>query len=201
MYTDASGRTGFGSVLDVPLEARRVHGSFWSSEEMQQIICVKELKAVKLDLIEHATALQGHTVLLYQDNIAVVGCLRNLTSTSPAMMVELHAVLKVLDEFQIRFQIVYILSELNPADAPSRLCSADLWSLSPRIQKQLLVRAQRELGSAVNMDAFACRRSKVASIYATPLHDPTATGMDRLNPPLELLEQVSTRSSLKGARA
>jgi len=138
MYTDASGRTGFGSVLDVPLEARRVHGSFWSSEEMQQIICVKEVKAVKLGLIEHATALQGHTVLLYQDNMAVVGCLRNLTSTSPAMMVELRAVLKVLDEFQIRFQIAYIRSELNPADAPSRLCSADLWSLSPRIQKQLL---------------------------------------------------------------
>ena len=75
MYTDASGRTGFSSVLDVPLEARRVHGSFWSSEEMQQIICIKELQAVKLGLIEHTTTLQGHTVLLYQDNMAVVGCL------------------------------------------------------------------------------------------------------------------------------
>jgi len=38
------------------------------------------------------------------------------------MMVELRAVLKVLDEFQIRFQIVYIRSELNPADVPSCLC-------------------------------------------------------------------------------
>jgi len=59
MYTDASGRTGFSSVVDVPLKtwARRVYGSFWSSEEMEQIICVKEIKAVKLVLIEHATAL------------------------------------------------------------------------------------------------------------------------------------------------
>jgi len=55
------------------------------------------------------------------------------------MMVELRAVLKVLDKFQIRFQFVYIRSELKPVDAPSRLCSAYLWSLSPRIQKQLLV--------------------------------------------------------------
>ena len=47
--------------------------------------------------------------------------------------------LKVLDKFQIRFQFVYIRSELKPVDAPSRLCSAYLWSLSPRIQKQLLV--------------------------------------------------------------
>jgi len=54
MYTDASGRTGFGSVLDVPLEARRVHGSFWSTEEIQQIICVKELKVIKLGLVKHA---------------------------------------------------------------------------------------------------------------------------------------------------
>jgi len=49
------------------------------------------------------------------------------------------------------------------------------------------------------MDAFAYRRSKVASIYATPLHDPAATDMDSLlmdwsahttwlNPPWELLE-------------
>jgi len=51
------------------------------------------------------------------------------------MMGELRAMLKVLDEFQIFFQIVYIRSELNPADAPSRLYSADLWSLSPYIQK------------------------------------------------------------------
>jgi len=42
------------------------------------------------------------------------------------------------------------------------------------------VRTQRELGSAVNMDAFAFRRSKVASIYTTPLHDPAATSMDGL---------------------
>jgi len=168
---------------------------------MQQIICVKKLKAVKIGLIEHATVLQRHTVLLYQDNMAVMVCLRNLTSTSLVMMVQLRAVLKVLDEFQIRFQIVYIRTELNPIDALSRLCSADLWSLSPRIQKQLLVRAQRELGSAVNVDPFACRRSKVDSICATPLHDPAATGMDSLlldwsahttwlNPPWELLEQV-----------
>jgi len=100
---------------------------------MKKIICVKEIKTVNLDLIEHATVLQGHTVLLYQDNMTVVGCLRNLTSTSPVMMVEIRAVLKVLDEIQIRFQIVYIRSELNTTDTLSRICSADLWSLSSRI--------------------------------------------------------------------
>ena len=211
MYTDASGRTGFGSVLDVPNEARRTHGSFWTSDELQDIICVKELKAVKLGLLEHAPALQGHTVLLYQDNMAVVGCLKNLTSTSPAMMVELREVLSILDQFQIRFEIVYIRSHLNPADAPSRLCSADLWSLSPKMQRQLLARAEAVLQSSVDMDPFACRVSKVAPIYATPLHDPSAAGLDGLllnwathttwlNPPWDLLEQVIDKIKLHGGR-
>ena len=92
MYTDASGRMGFGSVLDVPNEAKRTHDSFWASDELEEIICVKELKAVKLGLLEHAQALQDHTIILYQDNMAVVGCIKNLTSTSPAIMAELREV-------------------------------------------------------------------------------------------------------------
>jgi len=180
MYTDESGRMGFGSILDVPNEARRTHGSFWTSDELEEIICVKKLKAVKLGLLEHAQALQGHTILLYQDNMAVVGCLKNLTSTSPAMMAELREVLSILDQFKIRFEIVYIRSHLNPADAPSRLCSADLWSLPPRMHRHLLARAELVLQSSVDMDPFACRMSKVAALYATLLHDPSAAGMDGL---------------------
>lgn len=30
--TDASGKTGVGSVLDIPRQARRIHGSFWSEQ-------------------------------------------------------------------------------------------------------------------------------------------------------------------------
>ena len=198
-------------MLDVPNEARRVHGSFWTSEEMEEIICVKELKVVKLGLLEHAPALQGHTVLLYQDNMAVVGCLKNLTSTCPAMMVELREVLGILDEFKIRFEIVYIPSHLNPADAPSNLCSADLWSFSPKIQRQLLARTQHVLKSNIDMDPFACRVSKVADLYATPLHDPKAVGMDGLllnwtahttwlNPPWDLLEQVVDKIKVHGGQ-
>jgi hypothetical protein len=57
---------------------------------------------------------------LFQDNQAVVGAMKAFSSSSPAMMVELREVWRILDDFKIRFVIEYIRSELNPADAPSR---------------------------------------------------------------------------------
>ncbi len=121
MWTDASGSTGFGSVLEVPVQARHTHRSFWSKEDIPLPICVKVIKAVKFGLIEHADALHSRTVMLFQDNQSVVGEMNSFSSSSPAMMVELREIWSLLDSHQIRFTIEYIRSELNPADAPSRL--------------------------------------------------------------------------------
>ena len=180
MWTDASGSTGFGSVLEVPAQARRTHGSFWRKEDIPLPICVKELKAVKFGLLEHADVLQGRTVRLFQDNQAVVGAMRAFSSSSPAMMVELREIWALLDLHQIRFTIEYIRSELNPADAPSRLSSPDLWSLCPRMQRQLLHQVRHHLRRSVSLDPFACRLSAVVQRYATPLFDPKALAMDGL---------------------
>ena len=175
MYTDASGKTGFGSVLDIPSQARRVHGSFWNEKDIPIPICVKELKALKFGLVEHSQALAGRTVRLFQDNQAVVGAMKAFSSSSPAMMVELREVWKILDDFKICFVIEYIRSELNPADAPSRLRSRDLWSLRPHLQDQLMRQAV-----PVTLDPFACRLSKVCPRYCTPLHDHNALAMNGL---------------------
>jgi hypothetical protein len=211
MYTDASGRTGFGSVLALHKEAYRVHGTFWQPQDLLDIICVKEMKAVKFGLLEHKDALQGQVVLLHQDNQAVVGALRNFSSSCPAMMVELREILAILDLYNIRFQVVYVRSADNLADAPSRLRGLDMWSLRPSLQRQVLARAQHHLGSLVDTDPFACRSSKVASIYATPLHDLQAAAFDGLlldwtpphtvwlNPPWDLLPAVLAKIFDKGA--
>lgn len=180
MWTDASGRTGFGSVLEVPHQARRTHGAFWRAEDIPIPICVKELKAVKFGLIEHADVLAGKTVRLFQDNQAVVGAMRAFSSSSPAMMVELREIWRLLDQHAIRFTIEYIRSELNPADAPSRLSSPALWSFSPRLQVQLLSRVRWHCRRPVSLDPFACRQSAVVARYATPLFDARALAMDGL---------------------
>ena len=110
MWTDASGSTGFGSVLEVPAQACRTHGSFWRQEDIPLPICVKELKAVKFGLIEHADDLRNRTVRLFQDNQAVVGAMRTFSSSNPAMMVDLREIWALLDAHQIRFTIEYIRS-------------------------------------------------------------------------------------------
>jgi hypothetical protein len=92
MWTDASCCTGFCNVLEVPAQSRRTHGSFWRKEDIPLPICVKEIKAVKFGLIEHADVLQGRTVRLFQDNQAVVGAMRAFSSSSPAMMVEVREI-------------------------------------------------------------------------------------------------------------
>jgi hypothetical protein len=119
MWTDAIGSTGFRSVLDVPAQARRTHGSFCRKEDIPLPICVKELKAVKFSQMEHVDVLQGRTVRLFQDNQAVVGAMRAFSSSSPAMMVELSEIWALLDLHQICFTIKYICSELNQRMRPA----------------------------------------------------------------------------------
>ena len=57
LSTDASGTTGFGSVLEVPLQARREAGGYWIDFEMQDMIALKELKAAKIGLEENVELL------------------------------------------------------------------------------------------------------------------------------------------------
>ena len=72
LTTDASGSTGFGRILEVSLEARRESGGFWMPWERQQIIALKELKAVQHGLQENLALIQGKRIRLFQDNTNVV---------------------------------------------------------------------------------------------------------------------------------
>jgi hypothetical protein len=73
LYTDASGRTGWGSVLEPSHDVRISSARWWSSQEVLEIIASKELKACRHDLHQNVDALRGKTVKLYQDNQAAVG--------------------------------------------------------------------------------------------------------------------------------
>jgi hypothetical protein len=80
LYTDASGTTDWGSVLEPPLEATRSSAAWWASQEVLEMIAVKELKTCRHDLHQNVEALRGRTVKLYQDNQAVCGALRKMSS-------------------------------------------------------------------------------------------------------------------------
>ena len=80
LYPDASGTTGWGSVLEPPHEATRSSAGWWASQEVLEMIALKELKAVRHGLHQNLDAIRGRTVKLYQDNMAVVGALRKMSS-------------------------------------------------------------------------------------------------------------------------
>jgi hypothetical protein len=89
LYTDASGTTGWGSVLEPPHEATRSSAGWWASQELLEMIALKELKACRHGLHQNVEALRGRTVKLYQDNQAVCGALRKMSSKCPALMTEI----------------------------------------------------------------------------------------------------------------
>jgi len=107
--------------------------------------------------------------------------------------------------------VVYIRSEANLADAPSRQRGLDMWSLQLPTQQELLHLVESTLGSQVCTDPFACRQSAVAPKFATPLHCRHSAVFNGLlldwsppvtlwvNPPWHLLPQVLGK--LRASRA
>ena len=212
LYTDASGTTGWGSVLEPPHEATRSSAGWWASQEVLEMIALKELKAVRHGLHQNLDAIRGRTVKLYQDNMAVVGALRKMSSRCPALMTEIKELVPWLLEHKIRLEVVYIRSEANLADAPSRQRGLDMWSLHLPTQQELLRLVESTLGSKVCTDPFACRQSAVAPRFATPLHCRHSAAFNGLlldwsqpvtlwlNPPWHLLPQVLEKLRVSRAR-
>jgi hypothetical protein len=170
LYTDASGTTGWGSVLEPSHEATRSSAGWWASQELLEMIALTELKACRHGLHQNVEALRGRTVKLYQDNQAVCGALRKMSSKCPALMAEIKELVPWLHDNKIRLDVVYIRSEANLADAPSRQRGLDMLSLQQPTQQELLHLVESTLGSQVCTDPFACKQSAVTPRFATPLH-------------------------------
>ncbi len=121
------------------------------------MIVLKELKTCHHDLHQNVESLHGHTVKLYQDNQAVCGALRKMSSKCPTLMTEIKDLVPWLHENKIRLDGVYIRSEANLADTPSRQWGLDMWSLQLPTEQELLHLVESTLGSPVCTDPFVYR--------------------------------------------
>jgi hypothetical protein len=148
---------------------------------------MKELVAVRHDIMRFANELRGHTVCLYENNQAVVAIIKNHTSSSPLLMNELRLLMVFLEQLDIRLVTRYIRSENNLADFFSRLTDRDAWTLSPSVQSMLMQRAQAMFRKGISLDAFACPQSKVTYRFASRPFAPEALTED---PPWVLLPDV-----------
>jgi hypothetical protein len=85
-------------------------------------------------------------------------------------MAEIKELVPWLHENKIRLDVVYIRSEANLADAPSRQRGLDMWSFQQPTQQELMHLVESTLGSQVCTDPFACKQSAVARCGSKILH-------------------------------
>ena len=146
MTADASGEGpaeapggGWGATLgDRPLQYARPHQDngdwvrgIWAVEDQDLHITAKELKAVRYALETWRHRLRNRTCLLWEDNQAVVGILRNLVTRSKAMRADLLAIIELLELEHIHLKVRYIKSANNPSDFYSRVIDKSEWMLDP----------------------------------------------------------------------
>ena len=105
----------------------------WSVEDQDLHITPKELKAVKFALEHWRTRLRGKHCLLWEDNQAVCGILRNLSTKSPGMREDLKEIMDLLEDENIMLQVRYIRSAVNPSDFYSRVSDKAQWRLEPAV--------------------------------------------------------------------
>ena len=100
-----------GSQLSIP----------WSGPELQLHINLQELLAV-IKVFQFCPELQHCVVKLCIDNMCVLHWLSGMKARCASAQSLLHQLVLLLQERSCVLQPVWIPSELNPADAPSREC-------------------------------------------------------------------------------
>ncbi len=169
----------------------------WDADLLPLHINFKELRAVHRSLQAWRADLQGHRVLLFCDNTAVVQLLRKGTSRSALLMAELRQVWQLLHDMQVELVPVYIASGDNPADFPSRYSMSAEWTFRPGMRAQLHRLSQR----AYSLDPFATRATAMAPTFCslqaeehTIANDGMCVSWKRqhlfLNPPWDLIPKV-----------
>ena len=111
----------------------------WDVETQDTHVNFKELRAVAKSVKAWQNYLRDHQVLLFCDNTTTVQLLRKGVSRPPLLMAEVRQLWQLLVDDDIKLVPVYIKSELNPADAPSR------FSITRRAERTFTAGARHRL--------------------------------------------------------
>ena len=202
LHSDAS-LFAWGGVLNGKALA---HG-IWQQSERRHHITTLELLAVIRNVKAFLPRLKNKRVLLHEDNQAVVYIIRERTSRSPVIMAYMWKLWAILDLNQIDMQVQYVKSELNPADAPSRLNGANEWKLSPAVFQEF-----QQLYSQSTIDRFASSHNHLLPRYNCQFADPSAEAVNAMtqdwrgednwiHPPVDLLPDVALKLRLQPCQA
>lgn len=198
MHTDAAD-VGYGGTLGPVGESGSLSlwegKGFWTTEDQEQSITSRELRAVRLLLHRHfsdyVSAPHVWRVLVQEDNQAVVYVLKAMVSASGPMMVELRKLEVLLRVLGVMMEARWIPSAVNRfADALSRTWDpGDIWatvSVTKSIRDQYALDAVA-FGARPLGEPFIARQKYIA----TQLQEYWGDGRARLfNPPVDLLPIV-----------
>lgn len=147
---------------------------YWDTDLMDLHVTWKELRAFHRAIRVWGQRLSNARVLLFCDNQAVCSLLRHGTSRSPLLMAELRVVWQLLVELRITIDPVYIRSEDNPADLPSRQRDTSDWTFRPGTRAHL-----RALWPhAFTLDPFATARTTMGLTWCSLRDEEEATAAD-----------------------
>ena len=169
LHCDAS-PSGWGGVLNFLTPAR----AFWRPHQARHHITLLEAKAVRFTVEAFLSKLQGRTVLLHEDNQAVVAMLKSWVSRSPELLAELRKTWQLLDDYDILLDSRWISTHNNVmADRLSRFRLQQGWRLHGDLLRLLLTR-----WGECSIDRFASAEDAVLPAFNSMCLDPKSAGTD-----------------------
>jgi hypothetical protein len=146
LFVDAS-MSGAGGVLLRPNGSIGVVGRRWNSEEASQHITALEARAASWVVDEFGAQLDQYAeVTLHIDNSAVQHAVRSGNSRSDAVAQEVADLVRKMHR-SVRWFVVRVASDDNPADAPSRQLYVEYERLRAQAQMAANTRSGQERAS------------------------------------------------------
>ena len=135
LSNDASG-FAWGASISLPSGPMDFR-DYWSSNLFKHDICAKEGLAVLFGLQSIEDELHGRRVDVFVDNQGLVLAWQGLKSRSPELVGVLRTLFLFCVDLRVSLKLIWIPTDANPADAPSRVVDRSDAALSDRLRRKL----------------------------------------------------------------
>lgn len=198
LHTDAAD-LGYGGTLGPSMEpgARGLWEGqgIWTAADRAQSITLRELRSVRLLLVrsfaDYVSDPRIRTLLVHQDNQAVVHVLNAMVSASRPMMAELRKLHAILRRLGVRLDARWLPSAVNRfADSLSRTWDPGDIQVSPRLSREIQVQYRLDPSAFFQRPLNEPRPARLKQIKAQ-MSAWWGDGRARLwNPPADFLPLV-----------
>ncbi|KAI8480228.1 hypothetical protein Bbelb_420270 [Branchiostoma belcheri] len=146
LYSDASGFRWGGSVATE--EGRVQFGDYWTGQEQEDIIAVKEAEALRQILLSTEERVRNKRVDALVDNTNVISAWSNQGGKSLQLSRAVRRLWETVVSLNVDLKLVFTPSRDNEADAPSRLIRAS----DVMLHRKVFQRIDAELGGDSGFD-------------------------------------------------